>query len=184
MELKVYLEILKKYQIFIILTVIFSALMAFIIAAKTPQLYTASQTFYILVPQSQETQEYQYEGFFAQEKAAKVTDTAVAILDSQDFKSQITGQNQSITIRKLAPQVIRLTAASQNQEDPQRLIEKTIASFNSQFSEQSISLKGVASIPNPTLKNKIDKQIITAAGSVFGLLFALLIISFKSYFKL
>lgn len=187
MELKEYLIILKKYLFFIAILAFVGAIFAYYFAASRPQGYSTNQTFYLAGPKIEDNSNYTYEGYFAQEKARSFTDTAVAILDSSDFKSTVISPGQSLTVRKLAPQVIRLTANSSTPEAAHQLVGAGASAFNTQFitlagDQGALSLKAIGQ-PPPAESDRLNRRIITISGALAGAAFALLVISLKVYFK-
>lgn len=198
MELKEYLKVFKKYFAFILLVGLTGALIAYISTKSLPRAYSLTQTFYLAAltstpgrsePALQSQDIYSYEGYYAQEKARNFTDTAVAILDSDDFKSDVGEDSQNLAVRKMAPQVIRLTASAPNSQSAQKLMSKTINIFNEKSvtladSRFVLSLKPISShVPGPS-RDQIDKKIITVFGLLLGFAFATFVVSLKTYFRI
>ena len=186
MELKVYITLLKKYLAFIILCIIGGAAIGTISTNFLPQGFNLTQTFFISAPHST-AQAYDYEGFYAQEKARNFTDTAVAILESTDYKSQVLPQGENLTIKKLAPQIIRLTLVSKNSQNSKDLMQKSVDSFNKKFidlagEDNALSLKQIASSLEPSYQRS-SRKIYAVGGAVLGTAFGVIVISLKSYFK-
>ena len=189
MELKEYIKVFKKYFAFILLVSATGALIAYIQTKSLPSGYSLTQTFYLAGPASLSSDYFTYEGFYAQEKARNFTDSAVAILDSDDFKSDVGEGSQNLTVRKMAPQVIRLTASAPNAESTQKLMTKTINIFNEKSitfadSKFSLSLKPISQKTTQPALSKINKKIVTIFGLLLGFAFATFVVSLKTYFKL
>ena len=181
MELKEYLKIIKKYLTFIAICAVGGAALGAFSTKFLPKGYNLSQTVFLAPPQSITQGTYNYEGFYAQEKARNFTDTAVAILESEDFKSEVTANDQALSVKKLAPQVIRLIAIGQSPASSQDLMAKTINTFNKKFID--LSLKPIGQSPKPTFQAS-SRKVYTTAGFVLGLVTAVVVISLKTYFKL
>lgn len=191
MELKQYLKVAKKYWLFIIIVSLIGILLALFVARKMPQGFVLTQTFFITPPAVQNFAQYHFEAYHAGEKARNFTDTAVAILDSADFKSQVVSPGQAVKIRKLAPQVIQIKAFTPKSEEAKQLMVATASTFNAQFvftqplpaDPASFGLKEVAPAQAPT-QQVVNRQVLAAAGLVLGFAFAVFVVSLKTYFKI
>ena len=187
MELKDYIQTFKKYTVFILILTAIGGLLAFVITSNIKPGYALSQTFFISSPAStEETNLSQNPDYFAQEKARNFTDTAVAILDSQDFKSLTVKEGQSLSVRKLSPQVIRLTTTSANPQETKTLMQKIPQEFNSKLSTlqpgSKISIKELAPVGQPSLI-QADRRIFTLGGLALGFTLAIFALSLKLYLK-
>lgn len=186
MEFKEYIKIFKKYSAFILLCVILGAVVGFFSTNYLPQGYRLTQTLIISGPQPA-PDTYNYEGFYSQERARNFTDTAVAILESGDFQKEIP-QNGSLEVKKLAPQVIRLTVTAKDPATSKDLMQKTQEAFNKKYLElagdnQNITLKPIASPEEPAFQRS-SRKIYAAGGAIIGLALSIAAISLKSYFRL
>ena len=176
MELREYLKVFKKYWPFIVVVAILGATLGGFYASKMPQGYKNSQTFF-LTPQATTSEE---QTFYAQEKARNFTDSAVAIISSPDFKSQITGEGESLIVRKLAPQVLQITTFSNNSSNSKALQQRAVNLANERF---STNLQSIGKAAEPTYT--APKQLAFAlAGIIAGAAFAIFAISLKTYFRL
>ena len=117
--------------------------------------------------------------YYAQETARNFTDTAIAILSSHDYKTTILAPGQTLTVRKLAPQVIQVTATAAGAQETSQLIAKAIGNFNRQFTE----LHPVGQAQEPKFA-AAGKKILAAAGLVLGFTFAFFVVSLKEYFRI
>lgn len=182
MELKQYLSIFKKYLVFITLCFILGIVLGVLTTKFLPSGYNQSQTFYLNISTPSNTpQSDNYNGFYAQERARNFTDTAVAILESSDFQSEVLTPTQALVVKKLAPQVVRLSVIAQNQESSKDLMRKTTDTYNRKFTD--IALSPIASPQEPSFKRS-SRKIYAAAGAVLGFATAVVVISLKSYFRL
>lgn len=191
MELKQYLKIAKKYWLFIVIVSLIGVLLALFAARKMPQGVSLTQTFFITPAPVQNFAQYHFEAYYAGEKTRNFTDTAVAILDSADFKSQVVGSGEALQVRKLAPQVIQIKAFAPKSEEAKQLMMAAVNTFNAQFvftqplpaDPASFGLKEVAPAQEPA-RQVVNRQVLAAAGLVLGFAFAIFVVSLKSYFKI
>lgn len=185
MEFKQYLKILKANTIIITAFTILGIILAVVFSAKTN--YPYKQTQLIFLQTRQESVDQDYSGYYSQEKARNFTDTAVSILNSINFQSESSLGTASVNAKKLAPQLIQLTALSQNNHDQNELITKVVEILNSKMkdvSEQSaIEAKQISTL-SPSTHTAPSRKVITVAGLLGGFIFALCIISVKTYFRL
>lgn len=198
MEFRDYIKPFKKYLAFILLLSLAGAAIAFVLTIRLSSGYTLTKTYFLAtpastpklgVPISQTPQDYAYEGYYAQEKARNFTDSAVAILESNDFKLEVTQSNQSLSVRKVAPQIIRLTTVAKNPEDSQNLMDKSIDLFNGKSAflsdpKPSLILRPISSGESRPSLIQIDKKVTATAGLFLGFAFAIFVISLKTYFKI
>jgi len=188
MELKEYLSLFKKYSVFILVCLILGTITGTLTTNFLPSGFNLNQTFYLAISQPATQQSYDYEGFYAQERARNFTDSAVAILESSDFQTEVAQEGQALTVKKLAPQVIRITAIGDNTQSAKNLMRKTTDVFNKKFTdlagvENALSLKQIANPQEPSFKRS-SRKIYAAAGAVLGIVTAVVVISLKSYFRL
>jgi len=183
MELRQYIAILKK-NIVIILALSAAGLVLALFAAKSlPQGYLQSRTFFVASTQIAQDSNSAY---YNQEKARNFTDTAIAILESADFKKEAERGNGKIDAKKSAPQVIRISAASSTPEGAQTLLLGTQNAFNAKLSSlnaQNLRLMEVGEPQEPAL-SKVNLKVAATAGLILGFAFAVFTVSLKTYFKL
>lgn len=186
MELRQYLKILQKNIVFILTISLSGAILAVLVTRSLPSGYQKSQTFFLSQPEGEAGQLPEY---YAQEKARNFTDTAVAILDSPDFKREVVSPGQDLAIRKTAPQIIRITIAAQSSQSAQELMASVTNTFNSKLAtllqnQGGISqLKEIGVSQDPERK-VMDKKVFTISGLILGFAAAITAISLKTYFKL
>jgi len=188
LELRVYLKILKKNILFILLFAAFGAVAAFMFTLKLASGVRFEQYFYLVSSNNPGSQAQPAENstYFSQEAARNFTDTAIAILSSPDFISEISLGNGQIAVRKMAPQVIKLTATASQEGTAKSLIEKTTSSFNQKIlslaGDQIVSLKPVGRGAQPVALAP-NRSLIVIFGLLSGSVFALLVVGLKIYFK-
>lgn len=186
MELATYIKILRKnIGVLIALPVAF-AILALYLSTKLQSGYAFEQTFYVApeegtLPQTQASPDQS--SYFTQEKARNFTDTAVAILESADFRRDL--GSGSISVKKAAPQLIKITAVSQDVPTSQVLMEKTISTFNAKLKNlpADFQIKAIGTPANPQ-KSAVSPKIIIAFALLAGLTIAVLTIGLKRYFRL
>jgi len=186
-ELKQFINILKKNIFFIVFFGVLGVVVALFFALKFSSGYQQSQLFYVNSPEESTQSVYNFEGYFAQEKARNFTDTAVAILTSPDFLKDVSNQSAAVGIRKLAPQVIRITVTASDPQVPAESINKIAAAFNQKLSgltqeNKAVTIKPIAKIQEPVFAGP-DKKVLIAFGLMAGVVFAILTIGLKIYFK-
>ena len=186
MELKQYLKIFKQYSPLIIAFSLLGAALAFVLTPRLPSGYTASQLFYVVSPKLAQNPSYNFEGYFIQEEARNFTDSAIAILSSADFTSELAGPNLSINARKAAPQVIRLSVTAETPENSRKLLTKAVSSFNQKMvdltGDQAVRIKAVGPEMEATFAG-FNQKIMMVFGFLIGAIFAILTVSLKTYFK-
>jgi capsular polysaccharide biosynthesis protein len=185
MELKDYIRIVRKDIFLVIVLSLGSLFMALLITNSVPQGYSQTQTFFVASPKELSFQNLG--PYYAQENARNFTDTAIAILESPDFIAQVSGEGR-ISIRKMAPQVIRITATARDAAKTHSLMQNTLSTFNSKMASISDNqyqpqLKEIGRAPDPS-KIPLDKKVFAVAGFTFGLAASVVALSLKTYLKL
>ncbi len=176
MELRQFLKILKSYLAVIIVLAIVGAASGFYSTRYFSSGYHHTQDFFLV------------ENFFTQEKARDFTDSAIAILESPDFKDEVINPGDTLIARKLAPQVIRLTYISPNVDTSNSQLQNITQKFNSKIqilteSTQASQMKAVGNFQPPSYSS-LNKSVLAVAGALLGTIFALFVIGLKNYFKI
>lgn len=192
MELREYLNILKKNILLIAGLAIIGAIGAGLSGNWLPNGYRASRLYYLDIPSKDSLAKGQgngyFESFYAQKKAGDFTDTAVGILESGDFLKIVLPDDSSINVRKVAPQLIGLTVTSPGPEKAKDTVDRIARGFNQKMidlvgSDYSPQIKPLGE-PLPTVLYGIDRKILASFGFIVGSIIALSVIALKSYFKL
>ncbi|MCR4324692.1 MAG: hypothetical protein NUV69_03310 [Candidatus Curtissbacteria bacterium] len=183
MELKDYLKILRKNATFVLILMLFGAVIAILVTVKIPSGYKYSKTFFI----KPGVEANNTEAFFVQEKTRNFTDTAQAIIESADFKTEVMNSGESISVKKLAPQVLQITTFSKSKEASTSLMQKIQDSYNTkvaalEVSNQKSTLQPLGTAPEPAF-TKANKIVFVTAGLLAGAAMAIFAISLKTYFK-
>lgn len=183
MELKEYLKIITKNAWAILIFAAFGALIAFAISGRASATIQLEQLFFL---PAQNVPSQQNSDYYSQERARNFTDTAVAILESPDFAMELTSPG-SLSVRKVAPQVIRLTTSANDHQSAKSRLDESVAAFNSKMQEltssPSYELKAVGSGPHRTFAQP-TKKVATIFGALAGGVFALFVIGLKNYFRI
>ncbi|OGD97569.1 hypothetical protein A3G16_03365 [Candidatus Curtissbacteria bacterium RIFCSPLOWO2_12_FULL_41_16] len=189
MELKQYLAVFKQYSFFILIFTIIGAALSLIYVSKLPSGIHLEQLFFVTSSQTSiNSPNLSYpDDYFAQEKARNFTDTAVSILESQDFSQEVITFPETISAQKIAPQVIKLAVTSQTPQSARLLIQKAVVKFNQKLQDlagsEPIQLKAIGENSN-LVPNFPNKKILASAGAVAGFTFALFVTGLKTYFRL
>ena len=187
MEFKEYLKFFKKNIGILLLLVVLGVVLALVITYKLPSGYSQSRLFYIVGPKTTAQTTYDYEGYYAQQKARDFTDTAVAILESPDFTAEVGISSVSLSVRKVAPQVLRLTAVAKDAREAEDAIEKISQSFNLKLVDlagydPALKIKPIGKA-QPSYFSSPNKKILGVFGGMLGFIFGILVVGLKVYFK-
>lgn len=185
MELREFLKIATRNIWAIIIFSVIGAVLAASIATKTSATVHLEQLFFI--PAKSPNPESQIgTGYYDQETARNFTDTAVAILESPDFAKELKGQG-TISVRKVAPQIIRISANAPHLQTAKGQIDEAASTFNRKMVDLSgttlYELKAVGTGPQRTFSSP-SKKVAAIFGVLAGSVFAIFAIGLKNYFKL
>ena len=187
MEFKEYIKIFKKNIGVLLLLVVLGVVLALMITYKLPSGYSQTRLFYIASEKTTPQTNYDYEGYYVQQKARDFTDTAVAILESADFISEVGILPVSLSVRKVAPQVLRLTVVAKDPQDANDAIEKISQSFNAKLVnlagyDPALQIKPIGKA-QPSYFSSPNKKILGVFGGSLGFIFGILVVGLKVYFK-
>ncbi|MEK7581456.1 MAG: Wzz/FepE/Etk N-terminal domain-containing protein [Patescibacteria group bacterium] len=119
--------------------------------------------------------------------SSNLTDTTVAILQSPDFASGADLGESQLEVRKMAPQVIRITVTAKNKDVSSQTSTKVIYSYNEKIKnlvpQANIELVGVG-IPNDPTRQVLNSKIMAAFGASLGFIASLSILALAKYLKL
>ncbi len=201
MEFKEIIKIIKMNRTVLVIFALVGSLLGTALSF-VPGKYRVEGSFFIGrkadVPS---TEFFTYEGYYAQQTAQSYTNTAVALLESQDLKKAVLEQmeipvtdnnvrklTKSFRISKIGPQVITLTVRNP-EENKSEEIFKTLASnfLNmgekiSAESDENISVIPISEFP---VKRQEQMPLIPCVmwGFMVGITAAILKISIKEYMK-
>lgn len=187
MELKQFLLIFKKTLPIILVFSLFGAFLTYLVSARLPSGFKKDQLFYLTPANSSQKEAYDFEGFYAQEKARNFTDSVVAIIESPDFTNELTPSG-TLAVRKVAPQIIKITAVGRSPEDATILLSNSLNVFNQKILslsglDNAMQLKPIGN-PQPTAQASFNKKLLALFGFAAGATFAIFVIGLKSYFKI
>src|SRR3989344_3986745 len=184
MELKDYWVILKKNLVFIIFLALLGALFAYLLTSNF-QGGQRVQKHYLLLEEQAAGQ-----GFGSPvicKESVDLTDTAVSILQTSDFKKEILKNQESLIVKKEARQVLNLSAQGSQQERAGEIIETAVTNFNGKavnlFGQESKVRLAEIGASYESLRPALDKKITTAFGFLLGVAFAIFAVGLKTYFK-
>lgn len=187
MEFKQYLKILKANVAIIVIFTLAGLVVSLFASTKVSYPYKQTQLIFLQTHGDENTASQNYNGYYAQEKARNFTDTAVSIINSSDFQTENKVRQSAIDAKKLAPQLIRLTASAPNAQNQSEALSESIGTLNSKIKnvtgENFIEAKPL-STPSRATYSAPDKKIMVFAGTLAGFIFALCTIAAKTYFKL
>ena len=185
MELKDYWQILKKNLAFIIFLALLGALFAYLLTSKFSGGQRV-QKHYLLIEEQAAGEGFESPVIF--KESVDLTDTAVSILQTSDFKNEILKNQESLIVKKEARQVLNLQAQASEQERTFEIIKTAVENFNGKTASlfgqnEKIKLTEIGASYEP-LRPAFDKKITTAFGFLLGAAFAIFAVGLKTYFKL
>ncbi|OGD95706.1 hypothetical protein A3F02_00130 [Candidatus Curtissbacteria bacterium RIFCSPHIGHO2_12_FULL_38_9b] len=188
MELKTYIKIVKKYIILIIIISVLGGFIAVVLTSNIRKGIRTENNFLISAFGENYQQGYQYDGFYAQEKAKNFTDNAVAIIESPQFINELMSQEGLIAVRKIGPQIIRISVTSQNRETASLILESIESNFNKKikhlYGDKQAFIISPVGQHVVIDQNVFDRKIIFVFGALIGSLFAILSVGLKIYLKI
>lgn len=184
MDLKDYLKILKSNLIFIVFLAILGAVLAYIMTSNF-QGGARIQKHYVLLEET--VSGSGFENPVIIREPVDLTDTAVSIMQTYDFKKEILKNQENLIVKKEARQVLNLQAQASQKERAGEIIETAVANFNGQavnlFGQNSKIRLAEIGASYESLRPALDKKITTAFGFLLGVAFAILAVGLKTYFK-
>lgn len=183
MEPNQYLKILKTNLIFVAILVLVGAFLGFYSSHLLPSGYKQSQVFFV----SQILEDKTKSSGFAQPEAVGFTDSAVSILESQDFLLSTQISQSSVEVKKLANQVLKITVSSETEEQSKKDLASLVSNFNDKVSsflgDNEVQLTPVGSSPQASYF-ALSSKVLALFGALLGLMSALALLALASYFKL
>lgn len=181
MEIQIYLKILRKNAFFIVAMVLIGAIIAFSSTRFLKSGYKNDMVYFLTVSGSSSPDTNQ------RLDPTNITDTAVAILTSQDFLNETGISSLSVDAKKLAPQVVKLTLTSESaqlSQDSQIIVSnKFNQKLTSFIPDASVKLEPVGS-PSKSFQKILNSKILAVFGALVGFLASLVIITLSKYLKL
>ena len=184
MELKDYWQILQKNLAFIVFLAFLGALCAYLLTSNFGGGQQV-QKHYLLIEETTPVGEFGSPVIF--QESVDLTDTAVAILQTYDFKKEILANRENLIVKKEARQVLNLQAQASQKERAGEIIEAAAANFNGEtanlFGRNSKIRLAEIGASYESLRPALDKKITTAFGFLLGAAFAVFAVGLKTYFK-
>ena len=185
MELKDYWKLLRNNLVFIILLALIGALCAYFLTSSF-QGGQKVQKHYLLLEERISGGVFGSPAIF--QESIDLTDTAVSILQTYDFKKEILKNGENLIVKKEARQVLNLQSQASQKERAFEIIEAAVANFNGKTanlfpSYEKIKLTEIGA-SFESLRPAFDKKITTAFGFLLGAAFAIFAVGLKTYFKM
>ena len=185
MQIKEITKLIKENVLLIVSFTIIGAVFATFSSFGLPKGTRVESTFFISTSSLSAATSNQ-EAFYAQEKARNFTDTAVALIESDNFSKNIS--NVSLSAEKIAPQLIKIWVSGSDKQlssqvllDIPEIFNEQINSFDSNHGK--IVLQNIGS-QQTFQKYGPNKNIFAIFGAFVGLAFAVFVIGIKNYLKL
>ena len=194
MELKDLIKIIKNNLVLIGAITLVCVLLAYIYSSQRASGYNAAQTYLIDTQEATNSpqisslgQPPNFDSFYKQEKARNFTDTAVAIIQSADFQNGLISSRDSISVQKIAPQIIKIVTVSQNLNQAQALSGEIPSAFNQKIKNllpnQPPQLVPLGST-SQTYSTTSQRKFYLLFGAVAGLALGIFVTGLKTYLKL
>lgn len=173
-----------------------------LVTSFIPGKYTATGSFFIgRLADKPSSAFFTYEGYYATQTAQSYTNTAAAILESEDLKKEtlldlqipvtdnnIKKLNRSYRVTKRGPQIIQLTVSDYDQNVTERLYRQLSSNFLTMGrdlgtkNDENISVITIAKEPLLS-RNQRSYPAYMLGGMLLGLSLSLFKISFREYMK-
>lgn len=174
-----YIKIVKTNLFFICALTLVGAICGYLSVAHIESGYKAQQTIFVRI---EKINPLSYEGVDAQ----TITDTVAAYISSTDYQRK-TNKISQTTAKKVAAQVVTLTATSQSLEEAQNSLKNTTTNFNQVapdlITHSKVELVNVGEEAIPT-KNALNSRVLALFGAILGFAASISIISASRYFRL
>lgn len=183
MDARIVISALVRYWVILVFFSLFGLLGGILYSLSERGSYTASILFYLKPRVSLGSEEKDY---FAQLRTRDFTETLVSFLSSEDFQNEA---QVGIRARKVAPQLIRISAIANSQEEAVANIQKARFFAENQVTEIAgeadpfLNLNALSK--SPSIAKFSPKPVLNMiVGLLFGLTLGAMVISLKIYFWL
>src|SRR3989344_2661156 len=132
MDIRDYFQILKKNLAFIIFLAVLGAMIAYLLTSHFVG-GERVQKHYLLVQEQLSISGP--DGLLIYQEPVDFTDSAVAILETYDFKVQILKNQENLIVKKEAPQVLNLQAHAGQKERADEIIRAAVVNFNEKVAD-------------------------------------------------
>ncbi|MDZ7798320.1 MAG: Wzz/FepE/Etk N-terminal domain-containing protein [Patescibacteria group bacterium] len=201
MELKEYLKIVKKHLILVIALILLIGGAAFLFSYFQPNTYEASVSFAVNRINTKETQDYQFDGYYAIQASDLVSQTVVSWFSTPSVvleiyeKANISPQYNSLeefatffNTKKYSAQNINVKFKEKTQEKAENIAAATIEVINAKVkalnkSSDSDSLFEAQASSPVVVETTPNLWLNTIIGLVVGLILGLFLVYLVDYFK-
>lgn len=181
MDLKDYVKILTKNAFFIIALTLIGAAVAFSSTGFLKSGYKNEMVYFLVISDSGNSLTSQ------KLDPTNITDTAVAVLTSPDLLNETAISSMSLDVKKLAPQVIKLTLTSQSPELSKNsqapVVEKLNQKLTAFVPEATLKLEPVGE-ESQSFQQVLNSKILAVFGALIGLLASLVTVAIVRYLRL
>ncbi len=175
-----YRKTIKKNIVFILTLSALGALAAFLSTSYIKSGYSIQETMFLKVDETNIQPDKNID-------LQLLTDTAAALISSQNFQRPEGFIGAATTAKKIAPQIIMVSTISPEEELTKNAHKGVISKFNSTsgdfITNANVQLAPTGEAQNPT-KKIFNSKILAAFGALIGFAAALTIISISKYFKI
>lgn len=200
MELKDYLNVVRKYLWLLVFVVVISTVATFLFSYLVPESFDASSTIYITKKQNTNELGYQYDSYYAIQASTLYADYITAWLKDPSVVVQIYNNaklnlptqkikdlSKIITAKKILPAGITITLNDENEAIVRNLIDNTVSVIKNKNAnwEQNISNKDFVLNVDEPLVIKHEKSLLTDSliGLISGVIIGLGLVFLVDYFK-
>lgn len=180
MELINYINILKKHLAFILTLSILGAMVAYTSTSFIKSGVVFERTLFLKIIENDSNSNTQLD-------VSALTDTSVAYVGSADFLNSANTHQAAVSVRKLAPQIIRLTVTSPSPETSREVSQNVVGIFNNRAKDLTTTAQVEllqTGEPNEPAKQVLNRQILAIFGAFIGATLSLVILMLSQYFRL
>lgn len=201
MELREYIEILRKNVRPMLLTVVLFLLAGGIFQVSRPVVLEASLTLNITRAGSQQTVDYKYDNFYRLQADERFADTVVRWLGSPRIVTDIYNDAKINTAglssrklskvfksQRLSSQMIQVSYVASNSQTAEKLAESITSVLKKQTEELNVSQKEESWFlvlgSYPVVKeSKLDTTLVMGVSLLLGLFFGMWVVFIRYYLK-
>lgn len=180
MQLSNYLKILKKNFVFIVTLTALGAIVAFASTSFIKSGVIFERTLFVKITETSSNINLRVD-------VQALTDTTVAYLQSTDFLNSTGSDGASVSVRKQAPQVVKLTVTSQSAVTSKEISKAVTSTFNQRVKDL-ISTAQVELVetgdPNEPAIQVLNSKILAVFGAFLGFTLSLVVMAISQYFKI
>ena len=201
MELKEYIEIIKKNFKLILSVAIITGLSAFLFSVLQPVKYEASLSLFINKDKTQETDDFKYDGYYALQASEIIADSVEQWMKSpevvdaiyqeagikHDFES-FKNYTKKFTVKKMSAQYIEVKFKANNREDAEKIsaavAEVTRSKIKALGENSGQELSFLVKNENPVIiESKPNVFFNLIIGLVSGLFLGVFMVFGREYFS-